>query len=204
MFAAGSDTTYTVLEWAMTELLRHPQVMRQLQNEVRGIAQDKLLITEDDLDKMQYLKAVIKETLRVHPPVPLLLPRESTRDTKIMGYDIAAGTQVLTNVWAIGRDPTLWDEAEEFRPERFLNSSIDFRGQDFELIPFGAGRRGCPGILFAAMAIEIVLANIVHRFDWKVGGGGGDGWKDLDTTESTGLTVHRKVPLLAVAVPWSR
>ena len=169
MFAAGSDTTYTVLEWAMTELLRHPQVMTQLQNEVRGIAQDKLLITEDDLDKMQYLKAVIKETLRVHPPIPLLLPRESTRDTKIMGYDIAAGTQVLTNVWAIGRDPTLWDEAEDFRPERFLNSSIDFRGQDFELIPFGAGRRGCPGILFAAMAIEIVLANIVHRFDLESG-----------------------------------
>ena len=202
MFAAGSDTTYTVLEWAMTELLRHPQVMRQLQNEVRGIAQGKLLITEDDLDKMQYLKAVIKETLRLHPPVPLLLPRESTRGAKIMGYDIEAGTQVITNAWAIGRDPLLWDEAEEFRPERFLNSSIDFTGKDFELIPFGAGRRGCPGTLFAAMAIEVALANLVHRFDWEVGGGGRR--EDLDMTECTGLTIHRKVPLLAVATPWPR
>ncbi|XP_034672708.1 cytochrome P450 71A2-like [Vitis riparia] len=202
MFAAGSDTTYTVLEWAMTQLLRHPQVMRQLQNEVRGIAQGKLLITEDDLDKMEYLKAVIKETLRLHPPIPLLVPRESTRDAKIMGYDIAARTQVITNVWAIGRDPLLWDEAEKFRPERFLNSSIDFRGQDFELIPFGAGRRGCPGTLFAAMAIEVVLANLVHRFDWEVGGGSRR--EDLDMTECTGLTIHRKVPLLAVATPWPR
>ena len=202
MFAAGSDTTYTVLEWAMTELLRHPQVMRQLQNEVRGIAQGKLLITEDDLDKMQYLKAVIKETLRLHPPVPLLLPRESTRGAKIMGYDIEVGTQVITNAWAIGRDPLLWDEAEEFRPERFLNSSIDFTGKDFELIPFGAGRRGCPGTLFAAMAIEVALANLVHQFDWEVGGGGRR--EDLDMTECTGLTIHRKVPLLAVATPWPR
>ena len=202
MFAAGSDTTYTVLEWTMTELLRHPQAMRQLQNEVRGIAQGKLPIAEDELNKMQYLKAVIKETLRLHPPIPLLVPRESTRAAKIMGYDIAAGTQVITNVWAIGRDPLLWDKAEEFRPERFLNSSIDLRGQHFELIPFGAGRRGCPGILFAAMAIEVVLANIVHRFDWEVDGGSRG--KDLDMTECTGLTIHRKVPLFAVATPWPR
>ena len=202
MFAAGSDTTYTVLEWAMTELLRHPQVMRRLQNEVRGIAQDKYLITEDDLNNMLYLKTVIKETLRLHPPIPLLVPRESTRAAKIMGYDIAAGTQVITNVWAIGRDPMLWDDAEEFRPERFLNSSVDFRGQDFELIPFGAGRRGCPGTLFAAMAIELVLANIVRRFDWEIGDGGRG--VDLNMTESSGLTTHREVPLLAVATPWPR
>ncbi|KAJ9677923.1 hypothetical protein PVL29_022729 [Vitis rotundifolia] len=198
MFAAGSDTTYTVLEWSMTELLRHPQVMRQLQNEVRGIAQGKLLITEDDLDKMQYLKAVIKETLRLHPPIPLLVPRESTRDAKIMGYDIAAGTRVITNVWAIGRDPLLWDEAEEFRPERFLNSSIDFRGQDFELIPFGAGRRGCPGTLFAAMAIEVVLANLVHRFDWEVGGGGRR--EDLDMTECTEFFSSIFIPRIMINI----
>ena len=202
MFAAGSDTTYTVLEWAMAELLRHPQVMRKLQNEVRGIAHGKFLVNEDDLDKMQYLKAVIKETFRLHPPVPLLVPRESTQDAKIMGYDIAAGTQVITNAWAIGRDPRLWVEAEEFRPDRFLNSFIDFKGQDFELIPFGAGRRGCPGTQFAAMAIEVVLANIAHRFDWEVSGGGGG--KDLNMCECTGLTIHRKVPLLAVATPWPR
>ena len=184
----------------MTELLRHPQVMRQLQNEAKGIAQGKLLITEDDLGKMQYLMAVIKETLRLHPLIPLLILRESIRGAKIMGYDIEAGTRVITNAWPIGGDPLLWDEAEEFWPERFLNSSIDLTGKDFELISFGAGQRGCPGTLFAKMAIELVLANLVHHFDWEVAGGGRR--EDLDMTECIGLTIHKKVLLLAVATPW--
>ena len=117
-----------------------------------------------------------------------------------MGYDIEAGTRVITNAWPIGGDPLLWDEAEEFRPERFLNSSIDFTGKDFELISFGAGQRGCPGTLFAKMAIELVLANLVHHFDWEVGGGGRR--EDFDMTECIGLTIHKKVLLLAVATPW--
>ncbi|XP_058193842.1 cytochrome P450 736A117-like [Rhododendron vialii] len=145
VFAGGTDTTSTSLEWAMAELLNNPQVRKKLETEVRLIAQPNQPITEDDLDQMPYLKAVIKETLRLHPPIPILVPRESTKDVRVMGYDIAAGTRVITNSWAIGRDPSSWDEPEEFRPERFLNSSVDFRGHDFELIPFGAGRRGCPG-----------------------------------------------------------
>ncbi|XP_057952197.1 cytochrome P450 736A117-like [Malania oleifera] len=203
MFAAGTDTTYTVLEWAMTELLRHPAAMKELQNEVRGISSStKPHIAEKDLGKMHYLKAVIKETLRLHPPVPLLVPRESTQAVRINGYDIAAGTMTIINAWAIGRDPAFWDEPEEFRPERFLNSSMDFRGQDFQLIPFGAGRRGCPGTSFAMATNEIVLANIVCLFDWALPGGARG--EDLDMTENSGITVHRKVPLLAVATPHSR
>uniref|UniRef100_A0A2N9ISZ5 Cytochrome P450 n=1 Tax=Fagus sylvatica TaxID=28930 RepID=A0A2N9ISZ5_FAGSY len=167
-FAAGTDTTYTVLEWIMTELLRHPKTMKRVQNEVRGIIGNKKDIIEDDLEKMHYLKAVIKETLRFHPPIPLLVPRKSIQDAKIQGYDIAAGTQVIINAWAIGRDPTSWDEPNEFQPERFLTSSIDFKGNDFELIPFGAGRRGCPGISFSIATIELVLANLVHNFDWTL------------------------------------
>ncbi|XAR50255.1 hypothetical protein NMG60_11004530 [Bertholletia excelsa] len=197
IFSAGTDTTSTVMEWAMTELLRHPRIMNKLQKQVREIAKGKPHITEDNLEEMHYLKAVIKETLRLHPPTPLLVPREASQDVKIMGYDIQAGTMVIINAWTIGRDPGLWTDPEEFRPERFLNSSIDFKGQDFGLIPFGAGRRGCPGIAFAMALNEIVLANVVLKFDWELPGGAKG--EDLDMRECIGLTIKRKVPLLAAA-----
>lgn len=201
MFSAGTDTTYTVLEWAMTELLLHPEVMKALQSEVRGVVGSKRGVKQDDLEKMTYLKAVLKETLRMHPPIPLLVPRESLEDVKIQGYDISAGTLVITNAWAIGRDPDSWDSPEEFRPERFINSDTDFTGHYFELIPFGAGRRGCPGIFFAMSVVELVLASIVHKFDWELPYG--TRREDLDMTQCTGLTIHRKTPLHAVATPWS-
>lgn len=183
----------------MTELLRHPKALKDLQTEVRTIANGKLQITEQDLEKMKYLKAIIKETLRLHPPIPLLIPRKATNDTKVMGFDVEAETMVITNAFAIGRDHLLWDEPEEFRPERFLNSCIDFRGHDFQLIPFGAGRRGCPGISFAIATNETVLANLMLKFHWDLPNGAKG--SDLDMTECTGLTIHRKVPLRAVATP---
>lgn len=197
MFVVGTDTTCTLLEWTMAELIRNPKVMCKLQNEVREIGRGKSSISEDDLQKMQYLKAVIKETLRLNTPVPLLVRRESREDVKVMGYDIAAGTQVLINAWAIGRDPSLWDKPQEFRPERFVNSPIDFRGLHFEFIPFGAGRRGCPGIQFALVVNELALANLVHKFDFALPGG--DRMEDLDMTEVSGITVHKKSPLFVVA-----
>ncbi|GLT84010.1 hypothetical protein SLE2022_022670 [Rubroshorea leprosula] len=197
VFTAGMDTTYTSLDWAMAELLRHPNVMKQLQKEVREIAGEKSYIQEKDLEKMHYLKAVIKETLRLHPPVPLLGARESTQDVEVMGYNIAAGAWVIVNAWAIGRDPMSWEQPEEFIPERFLNSSIDFKGHDFQLIPFGSGRRGCPGILFATTISELFLANIVGKFDWTLPSGVKE--KDIDMTESNGVIMHRKFPLIAIA-----
>ncbi|KDP31009.1 hypothetical protein JCGZ_11385 [Jatropha curcas] len=203
VFAAGTDTTYTVLEWAMTELLRHPEKMKKVQNELRSEMANKesKVITEDDISKFDYLKAIIKETLRLHPPIPLLVPRMSTQDVRIKGFDLAAGTQVIINSWAIGRDPALWDRPEEFWPERFLKNRIDFRGQDFELIPFGAGRRICPGIQFAMSTDELALANLLYKFDWALHGL--ERGEDLDVAECTGLTIHRKFPLLAVATPYS-
>ncbi|KAL0286318.1 UNVERIFIED_CONTAM: cytochrome [Sesamum angustifolium] len=195
VFGAGTDTTSTVLEWAMTELLRHPSVMKKLQTEVREIVKHQQDITDNDLEKMQYLKAVIKETLRFHTPIPLLVPRLARKDVRMMGYDISAGTMVITNAWAISRDPVSWDEPEKFEPDRFLNSSIDFKGLDFELIPFGAGRRGCPGITFAMATTEFVLANLVQKFDWKLP----DEGKELDMKERPGVAVRRDVPLLAAA-----
>ncbi|CAL5444663.1 unnamed protein product [Camellia sinensis] len=201
MFAAGTDTVFTTMEWTMAELLKHPQIMKKLQNEVRKIAKGKLNITEDDLENMYYLKAVIKESLRMHPPAPLLVPRESIQDTKVMDYDIIAGTQVIVNAWAIARDPLLWEDPEEFRPERFLNSSIDFKGHNFEFIPFGAGRRGCPGILFAMNVNELALASVVHKFNLSLPDGASG--EDLDMTEVAGLTIHKKNPLIVVPTPYS-
>ncbi|XP_057950668.1 cytochrome P450 71A1-like [Malania oleifera] len=194
MFTAGTDTSSAVLEWAMTELLRHPQAMEKVQEEVRRIDQGKSLVTEDDIQEMHYLKAVIKETMRLHPPLPLLVPRESIEDVKVQEYDILAKTRVFINAWAIGRDPESWEEAEEFRPERFLNNLIDFKGHDFQLIPFGAGRRGCPGITFAITIIELVLANILRKFDWMVPEKLGK--EGLDITESSGMSTHRQFPLI--------
>ncbi|OIW00296.1 hypothetical protein TanjilG_27547 [Lupinus angustifolius] len=199
IFIAGTDTTSTFLEWAMTELIRHPNVMKKLQDEGRNVAGDRIHIAEQDLGHMPYLKAVVKETLRLHVPIPLLVPRESMQDIKLKGYHIAAGTRVIINAWAIARDPAYWDEPEEFKPERFLDSSIDVKGNDFHVTPFGAGRRICPGIAFAMAVNEIVLANLVHQFDWALPGGvAGD---TLDMSETVGLTMHRKIPLVAVATP---
>ncbi|CAA2987791.1 cytochrome P450 71A6-like [Olea europaea subsp. europaea] len=197
MFGAGTDTTSTALEWALTELLRHPKIMKKLQNEVKQVAGNKLEITEDDLEKMPYLKAVIKESLRVHPPVPLLLPREAMQDTKVMGYDIGVGTRVIINAWAIARDPVLWKNPYDFNPERFLNTGIDFKGLNFEYIPFGSGRRGCPGISFAMAVDELALAKLMLNFNFTLPIGVTE--RDLDMSELSGITVRKKLPLLVMA-----
>ncbi|CAN1291367.1 Cytochrome P450 736A117 [Linum perenne] len=198
MFAAGTDTSYTVLEWAMAEILRHPKVMERLQNEVREVGRGKSEIKASDVEEMIYLKAVIKETLRMYPPIPLLVPRRCSEDVEIGGYHVPAGNTTIVNAWAIGRDSEIWEQPEEFRPERFLSSSVDFRGQDFELIPFGAGRRGCPGISFAMATNELVLANLVNAFDWRLPGEMSG--EQMDMTECPGITIHRRVNLVAIAM----
>lgn len=178
------------------ELLRLPVILKRLQTEVREVAKDSENITENDIERMHFMKAVMKETLRLHTPIPLLVPRVAREDVKIMGYDVAKGTMVMTNAWAIGRDPSSWDDPESFNPDRFLNSSVDYKGVDFELIPFGAGRRGCPGTAFAMATNEFVLANLVHRFDWKLP----NNYGELDMSERPGVAIRRRVPLVAIAV----
>ncbi|KAJ0765862.1 putative cytochrome P450 [Helianthus annuus] len=198
LFSAGTDTTFTSLQWAICELLRHPQAMKEMQQEALKIGQGRSMIVEDDLEKMPYLKAVLKETLRLHTPNPLLVPRESTQDVKLLGYDIPSGTQVFINAWAIARDPSVWEAPEEFRPERFLNKPIDYKGFHFEFLPFGAGRRGCPGIQFAMTVNELVLANLVYKFDLSL-----MGEDELDMSETFGITVHKKSPILVSTTPRS-
>ncbi|KAJ0969446.1 hypothetical protein J5N97_022323 [Dioscorea zingiberensis] len=197
LFGAGIDTTYIALEWSMAELVKNPQIMRKLQDEVREIACGKLIVKEEDLNKMSYLKSVIKEVLRLHPPAPLLVPRESVDSCQIEGYDIPRKTRVIINYWSIARDPKTWDSPDEFRPERFIDNPIDFKGQDYEYIPFGSGRRICPGMQFAISTIELALANLVYQFDWKLVGDMVP--EEIDMTESPGLTMRMKNNLYLVA-----
>ncbi|KAK6118002.1 hypothetical protein DH2020_048257 [Rehmannia glutinosa] len=193
---AGTETSTTTLIWVMTELIRNPPVMTKLQDEIREIMEGgKQQITDEDLQKMQYLKAVIKETFRCHPPVAIYF-RAAREYVNLMGYDIAPETMILINAWAIGRDPSCWDEPEKFMPERFLNSCVDFRGFDFQLIPFGAGRRICPGLGFAAISIEHTVANLMQKFDWALPHGAKG--EDLDATERPGFTIGKKEPLIVV------
>ncbi|XP_059657203.1 cytochrome P450 736A117-like [Cornus florida] len=199
MFLAGTDTTFTALEWTMTELIRHPKALKKLQDEVRAVGGGKPLLTEDDVQKMPYLKAVMKEAIRLHPPAPLLI-RQSTKDANVLGYDIAAGTQAFINNWAIARDPTLWENPDEFEPERFFKTSINFYGHDFELLPFGSGRRSCPGILFATTVNELGLASVVYRYDFTLPGG--IRGEDIDMSEVPGLSNPRKYPLLVFPKPY--
>ncbi|KAL6658760.1 hypothetical protein ACP70R_002800 [Stipagrostis hirtigluma subsp. patula] len=195
MFEAGTDTSHLTLEFAMVELMRNPHLMKKLQAEVRmNVPKGQEMVTEDDLANMTYLKAVIKETLRLHPVVPLLIPHLSMDACDIDGYTIPAGTRVFINAWAIARLSSHWDEPAEFLPERFVDAKdVDLKGQDFRYLPFGSGRRMCPGVHAAAATIEIMLANLVYRFDWELPAGMKK--EDIDMTEVFGLAVHRKEKL---------
>jgi cytochrome P450 len=198
MFGAATDTSYVVLEFAMCELVRKPSLMNKLQAEVREKARDtQQTVKEADLSSMTYLKAVIKETLRLHPPTPLLLPHMSMDKCEVNGYTIPSGTRTLVNVWALGRDTRLWEDAVEFIPERFMDTgAVDFKGRDFQFLPFGAGRRLCPGLNFAMATVEIMLANLLHCFDWELPKGMRK--EDLDMMDVFGLTLRRKEKLFLV------
>lgn len=197
MFVAGTDTTSATLEWVMTELARHPRVMKIAQEEVRSIVGGKTEVADGDVDQLHYTKAVIKETFRLHPPVPLLVPRESVDPCVIDGYHIPAKTRILVNTYAIGRDPQVWENPLEFYPERFENSDVDVKGQSFELLPFGGGRRGCPGYPFALATLQLTLSSLLYHFDWELPPGVGADEVNMD--EIFGLATRKREPLVLVA-----
>uniref|UniRef100_A0ACD6ANM8 Uncharacterized protein n=1 Tax=Avena sativa TaxID=4498 RepID=A0ACD6ANM8_AVESA len=207
-FVGGIDTTSVTILWAMSELIRHPRVLKKVQQEIRAVAAangDARRVQPEDVPKLSYLKSVVKETLRLYPPATLLLPRETMRHVQIGGYDVPAGTRVVVNAWAIGRDPASWGEdAEEFDPDRFeagrRHSGVEPQGAHFELIPFGAGRRICPGMAMALMNAEFTLANMLCGFDWALPEGSKA--EELCMEEAGGLTFHRKTPLLLVPTPY--
>nr|AYM55619.1 cytochrome p450 [Croton stellatopilosus] len=202
LFAAGVDTAAITVNWAMAELCRNPRVMKKVQDEIRNVVGKKGRVTETDLDQLQYLKMVVKETFRLHPAVPLLIPRETMSHFKINGYDINPKILIQINAWAIGRDSKYWKDPEQFFPERFADSSIDFKGQSFELLPFGAGRRICPGIHMGTVTVEIILANLLYCFDWKLPNGMMK--EDMNMEERAGfsLTVSKKTPLNLLPVKY--
>ncbi|XP_060205420.1 premnaspirodiene oxygenase-like [Lycium barbarum] len=200
MFIAGAETSSATIIWALAEMIRNPSIMVKAQREVREILKGKKTFEDTDLEELKYLELVIKETLRLHPPLPLLLPRECRKETKIGNYTIPIKTRVLVNAWAIGRDPEYWQYPESFIPERFENNSIDFKGNHFEFIPFGAGRRMCPGLLFGLVNVGHPLAQLLYHFDWKTP------YEvtpdNFDMAETDGVTARRKEDLCLIATPF--
>ncbi|KAL0352039.1 UNVERIFIED_CONTAM: cytochrome [Sesamum calycinum] len=196
LFVAGADTTSVTVEWVMTELLRNPQVMSKLRTEVRTVVGANKQVEESDISKLPYLQAVIKESMRYHPPGPFLMRRKDGEDLEIKNYIIPKNAVILINIWATSRDPRIWPNPDSFEPERFLNRDVDFKGHDFELIPFGAGRRICPGLPLAYRMVHLTVASLVHNFDWKLEPGIRP--EDVDLTEKFGLSLKKAIPLKAV------
>ncbi|XP_043715564.1 cytochrome P450 71B10-like [Telopea speciosissima] len=198
LFLGGVDTSAVTLVWAMTELVKNPKAMKKVQDEVRISFGKKGKVVETVVDQLKFLKMVVKETLRLHPPAPLLVPRETMNHFTINGYDIHPKTRVQVNAWAIGRDPKYWKNPEEFMPERFMDNSIDYKGTHFEYLPFGAGRRVCPAIYMGVSMVELTLANLLYAFDW--GFPNGMKKEDINMDEEAGLSVHKKAPLYLVPI----
>ncbi|XP_024922629.3 cytochrome P450 76A2-like [Ziziphus jujuba] len=196
IFLAGSETTSSAVEWALTELLCNPESMNKAKAELAQVVRPDRKVEESDIENLPYLQAVVKETLRLHPTIPFLIPRKAMRDTNFMGYFIPKNTQVFVNACAIGRDPDVWVDPLCFKPERFLDSKIDYKGQHFELIPFGAGRRMCAGVPLAHRILHLVLGSLLHHFDWELDGSVTP--ETMDMKDILGITSRKLKPLHAV------
>ncbi|CAN6207437.1 unnamed protein product [Urochloa humidicola] len=195
-FVGGINTSAITMVWAMSELIQHPRVLKSVQDEIRAVVGSKQRASRDDVSKLKSLKMVVKETLRLHPPLTLLLPRETIQQVNIAGYDVPANTRIIVNAWAISRDPNIWKDPEEFNPERFIGSKADFNGSHLEFIPFGSGRRICPGMAMAVTNMEFTLANLLYCFDWELPEGVAE--EDISMQEAGSLAFQKKEPLLLV------
>ncbi|PIN13797.1 Cytochrome P450 CYP2 subfamily [Handroanthus impetiginosus] len=195
MLLAGMDTSAAAVEWALSEVIRHPEVMEKLQKELEEVVGKDKMVEESHLPNLKYLDYVVRESFRLHPVGPLLI-HESMEDCEVDGFRIPKKTRVLINVWAIGRDPVAWKDPEKFFPERFYENNVDVRGRDFQLIPFGSGRRGCPGLQLGLTMVQLMVAQLVHCFDWELPIGMMN--SDLDMSENFGLVTARAKHLMAI------
>ncbi|OVA15437.1 Cytochrome P450 [Macleaya cordata] len=199
LIVGGSDTMMISLVWALSLLVNHPHVLRKAQDELDSHVGKERQVDESDIKNLIYFQAVVKETLRLCPPGPLLTPRESTEDCTIAGYHVPAGTRLLVNIWKIQRDPRVWSDPSKFQPDRFLTGShanMDVRGQNFELIPFGLGRRSCPGTNLALQVVRLTLARLIHGFEFKTPSN-----TPIDMTGSAGITNAKATPLDVLVTP---
>lgn len=195
MLVAGSGSTTSTIEWAMAELLQNPRCMSKVQDELKSVLGTRPHVEEADMAKLPYLQAVVKETLRLHPTVPIGL-NKAEATVEIHGYKVPRGTTVYVNLWDICRRSKAWVDPEEFTPERFAagDKDVAFSGTNFELIPFGAGRRICLGMPLAEKMLHLMLASLLHRFEWRIADEGG-----VDMAEQFGLVLSMATPLRAVA-----
>ncbi|KAM3357250.1 geraniol 8-hydroxylase-like [Capsicum galapagoense] len=196
LITGATDTTTSTLQWAMTEILKQPEIMKKAQAELAEIISKGKSIEEADVSRLPYLQCIIKETLRMHPPLPFLIPRRVEQDVELCDYIIPKDSQILVNVWAIGRDLTFWEDPLAFKPDRFWSSDKDVRGQDFDLIPFSAGRRICPGLPLALRTVPVILGSLLNSFNWKLEADIEP--KDLDMEEKFGITLAKAHPLRVI------
>ncbi|KAL1568001.1 cytochrome P450 71AU50-like [Salvia divinorum] len=199
LLEASIDTAASSVEWILSELLRNPTVMKKLQKELEQVVGLKRMVEESDLDQLEYLDMIVKETFRLHPVTPLLVPHYAREDSnKVNGYDIPKESRILINTYAIGRDPNVWTDPDMFIPERFIGSDIDLRGQHFQLLPFGSGRRGCPGMQLGLIQVRLIVSQLVHCFDWQLPNDISP--EKLDMNEEFGIVVSRANHLMVLPI----
>lgn len=198
MILGGNDTIVLTLTWALSLLLNNPHSLERAQDELDVQVGKHRQVEESDIKNLTYLQAVVKETLRIYPVLPLSLQREAMEDCIVAGFHVPAGTRLMVNLWKLQRDPRVWSHASEFQPERFLTDHVhvDVRGQSFEYIPFGTGRRMCPGVSFGLQVVQLILARLLHAFKLERVSG-----SEVDMSESPALTMPRATPLEAVLTP---
>jgi len=198
LIAGGVDTTSVTLIWAMSLLLENPLVIEKAQEELDIQVGKERCVEESDIDKLVYLQAIVKETLRLYPPAPLSGPREFSENTNLGGYDVKKGTTLIMNQWKIHTDPKVWLEPLEFKPERFLTAhkGVGVKGHHFELLPFGSGRRICPGISFGLQMVHLALASFLHSFEISKLSS-----EPIDMTEAFGITNNKAPPLEILVKP---
>nr|GME03603.1 cytochrome P450 CYP82D47-like [Ipomoea batatas]GME09398.1 cytochrome P450 CYP82D47-like [Ipomoea batatas] len=200
LIVAGSDTTALNLTWVLSLLLNNRDALQRAQKEIDAVVGVRRWVEESDIKNLLYLQAIIKETLRLYPPAPLSVPHVATEDCDVAGYNIPRGTRLLVNLWKLHRDPEVWVDAEEFRPDRFLPgggaSEVDFLGQHFEFIPFGSGRRSCPGITFAMQVNHLVLARLLQGFEFST-----SLQAAVDMTEGLSISLPKAKPLEILVAP---
>jgi len=195
MVLGGTDTSLHVIEFAMAELLHNPDIMKRAQQEVDKVVGKEKVVEESHISKLPYILAIMKETLRLHTVAPLLVPRRPSQTTVVGGFTIPKDSKIFINVWAIHRNPNVWENPLKFDPDRFLDKSYDFKGNDFNYLPFGSGRRICVGMAMGERIVLYNLATFLHSFDWKIPQGA-----RVEVEEKFGIVLELKNPLVATPV----